>query len=367
MLDRKTRRTNEKKNKKAKTMPMSQLYNFHKLGWNALGVALLGTVVLSGAGWTARAQQKPQPLAAPSSASPSRPAPGPQPKVLPAPPAHAAPVGAQSVELRMKFKQGDINRYQMTMRANLILPGQPASATTLYDTNLSMVLQQRVAKANPDGSAQIEITTLSGAGTVSGQPFKPDVSGKPSQITFDARNNIVAAKDLPQSLNNGDVTGKLFQSGALSTQGVYLPKKPVRIGDRWTQKVGIASLGKDSGGTVQTTFVRMEPVGLFQTARLRSLMKIPFTVTDNTAKTPVPLKGMLNMTYDSNLAVAEGKVVRSTGIGGITVVVVAPTKPASASVVRSSDKAKAGQRPEQTAAPQRVTVNLQLGNNLIMQ
>ena len=356
-------------------MQIMRIQSERRLEASLLGVTLLGMAALSGTGWGVWAQQKPTPLAAPA-APMSRPVNGAHLKALPAPPVSVSHASAQPVELRMKFKSGDINKYQMTMQANLVLPGQPANATTLYDTNLSMNLQQRVVKINKDGSAQVEITTLSGSGSVSGQNFKPDIGGKPSLITFDARNNIVTVKDLPHSLNSDDVTGKLFQSGALSTQGVYLPKQPVRIGDKWMQKVNIASLGKDNGGSVQTTFVRMEPVGLYQTARLRSLMKIPFMLVDTTSKTPVPLKGMLNMAYDSNLAVAEGKVVRSAGEGAITVVVAAPaaSSPANTQARAASfpagklgDRAKAPHKSEPAVTPQKITVKLHLGNNLIMQ
>ena len=287
----------------------------------------------------------------------------------PVPAAVAAPL-----ELRMKFKPGDINKYQMTMQANILLPGQPTGAVTRYDTNISMVIQQRVVKANPDGSAEVAISTLSGTGLVGGQSLKVDLTAKPSLITFDSRNNIVTIKNMPQNATSADVTGKIFQSGALSTQGVYLPKQPVKIGNKWTQKVNISSLGKDNSGTVETKLVRLETVGLFETARLRSVMKIPFVITDKTSKPPIPLNGMLNMVYDSNLALQEGKVVRSTGTGDITVVVrnasantAPPAKPKPGAKTRPGDKAEPSKPSVPPVPAQKVTVKLQLGNNLLSQ
>ncbi len=334
--------------------------------------AICGLVALNGMGLIARAQQKPAMLPAQNVAQkpvpmPPRRAPGTQLKATPVPPATSPPAGAQPIQLRMKFKTGDINKYQMTEQATMLLPDQSAAMTAQYNTDINMVVQQRVTKTNPDGSAEISIATLSGTGTVSGQSFAPDIKSKPALITFDARNNIVSAKDLPQSENSASMTSQMFQSGGLSTQGVYLPRQPVRVGDKWTQKLNIASLGKGSEGTVQTTFVRMEPVGLYQTARLRSLLRIPFVNVDSTTKTPVVLKGMLNMTYTSNLAVNEGKVVRSTGEGDITVVVITPVEggptPAPA---KPGGKAGPVLRPFAPAAP-RVTVKLHMGNNLITQ
>jgi hypothetical protein len=282
--------------------------------------------------------------------------------------------GATPLELRMKFKPGDINKYQMSMQANILLPGQPAGAVTRYDTNISMVIQQRVVKVNMDGSADVAISTLSGLGIVGGQTLKVDLTAKPSLITFDTRNNIVTIKNLPQNATSNDVTGKIFQSGALSTQGVYLPKQAVKIGDKWTQKVNISSLGKDNSGTVETKLVRLETVGLFETVRLRSVMKIPFVIVDKTSKPPIPLNGMLNMVYDSNLALHEGKVVRSTGTGDITVVVgdtsvksVPTSKPKIGAKNSPGDKAEPPKNNLPSAPAQKVTVKLQLGNNLLTQ
>lgn len=333
--------------------------------------AICGLAALCGLNLMARAQQKPPALFAqnaPQNAAqkpaptPPRPAPAIQPKATPAAP---AAVGSPPIQLRMKFKTGDINKYQMTERATMLLPNQSAAMTAQYDTDINMVIQQHVTKTNPDGSAEIAIATLSGTGTVSGQAFAPDTKSRPALITFNTRNNIVSAKNLPQSENSASMTSQMFQSGGLSTQGVYLPKQPVRVGDKWTQKLNIASLGKGSEGTVQTTFVRMEPVGLYQTARLRSLLRIPFVNVDNTAKTPIVLKGMLNMTYTSNLAVNEGKVVRSTGEGDITVVVNTPIESGSPPApAKSGPKAGSAVRQSAPAAP-RVTVKLHMGNNLI--
>ena len=105
---------------------------------------------------------------------------------------------------------------------------------------------------------------------------------------------------------------------------MYLPKQPVRIGDKWTQKINVAGLGKGSVGTVQTKLVRIEPVGTFNTARLHSTMSVPFVMNDASVKPPVAMKGLMTMNYDSNLALLEGKVVRSTGDGDITVTVTLP-------------------------------------------
>ena len=270
------------------------------------------------------------------------------------------------IDLRMKFRPNDLSRYQMTMQADMMLPGMSPGAASQYNSSLNMVIQQKVIKVRPDGSADVAITTVSGEGVVNRQPFKPDTSGKPAIITFNTLNNIVAARDMPGAATGVDPTSRVFQSGALSTQGVYLPKQPVHIGDKWTQKVNVAGFGKGSMGTVQTKLVRLEPVGTFNTARLHSVLSIPFVMTDATVKPAVARKGLMTMNYDSNLALEEGKVVRSTGDGDITVTVNVP-----GSATSKTGKPKAGKlgasKPSAPPGTQKVSVRLRMGNNLITQ
>ena len=327
-----------------------------------LRVALAAGLVLPLRGALAFGQQKQPAGPTPAPEKPSISASAAS-KPLQTPPASP---GAAPIELRMKFKPNDLSRYQMTMQADMLLPGIAQGAASQYNSRLNMVIQQKVIKVRPDGSADVAITTLSGEGIVNRQPFKPDTSGKPSIITFDTHNNIVAAKDLPKSSTGIDPTSKIFQSGALSTQGVYLPKQPVRIGDKWTQKINVAGLGKGSVGTVQTKLVRIEPVGTFNTARLHSTMSVPFVLNDASVKPPVAMKGLMTMNYDSNLALLEGKVIRSTGDGEITVTVNMPGNTSPKTGKSKTGKSVASKTPTPPAA-QKVSVKLRMGNNLMTQ
>lgn len=316
---------------------------------------------------SAHARQKPSPVSAPPTVSKTAPTVSTTKSLSTVDAARNTPAAkSEPIELRMKFKPGDINKYQMTMQANILIPGQAANVTNPYDTHISLIVQQNVVKVHADGSADVAISTQNGTGVVNGKQYKPALNEKPSLLTFDARNNIVAAKNLPKAAPTADLTGQIFQSGALSTQGVYLPQQPVWIGDTWTQKANIASLGNGSG-TVKTTFLRMEPIGLYSTARLRSVMKIPFVIVNGSSKLKVSLSGMLTMTYDSNLAVKEGKIVRSTGDGDITVVVVLPETPSAKPTKPETGKKPSPRLSSGAAHSQKVTVKLQQGNNLITQ
>lgn len=284
----------------------------------------------------------------------------------------------QPVLLRMHFKPGLISRYRMSMRASLPTLAGAQGAPAHYDTNIDLVLQQKVMKVRPDGSADITVSTTSGSGVVNGSPFKPQDS--PSLITLDERNNIIAAKRLPSDQPPGALTGTMFQTGELSTQGVYLPKQPVKVGDVWTEQVGIHTSQKDAQkdvkaaltGTVKSTFVRLETIGLFNTVRLHSEVRVPFVVNE--------MVGKLSMNYDTNVSLSTGQVVQSAGSGDITLDVRVPAGASGSSGSGTGKKAgahpsAAGTGTKSGGAPatqksagdeiQRVVMKLQLGNNLI--
>ena len=61
--------------------------------------------------------------------------------------------------LRMKFKQGDVLKYQVNMQMvmAIIMPNQPQPMT--MPSNSSMVLEQKVDKLLPNGGAEVTMTT----------------------------------------------------------------------------------------------------------------------------------------------------------------------------------------------------------------
>ena len=177
--------------------------------------------------------------------------------------------------------------------------------------------------------------------------------------------------------SGGSAFGGLVGSGALNLQRVYLPTKPVRLGESWTTKVTIAGLPGAGTGSAKSTLVRLEPVGRYQTARIRAILNAPLKLyltadsrtTTNPKLSAQTVTGTLNMTFDSNLALAEGKVVRSGG-SGTAVMNLTPTvqpKFAPKPTVKSANgKVKPTTKPATSPTPPiRVTLILRVGNNLI--
>src|SRR5947207_3705134 len=73
--------------------------------------------------------------------------------------------------LRMKFKQGDVLKYQVNMQMvmAIIMPNQPQPMT--MPSNSSMVLEQKVDKLLPNGGAEVTMTTKNQQATTNGQPM----------------------------------------------------------------------------------------------------------------------------------------------------------------------------------------------------
>ena len=103
-------------------------------------------------------------------------------------------------------------------------------------------------------------------------------------------------------------------------------------------------------------FLRLEQVGRFHTARLRTQMTAPMEmmtdgqgqITQNAAKAFLKMSGKMSMTSDTNFAIEEGKLIRSAAKGTVNITgkILTPGKPA----------------PAQTVA---IQVQMQMGNSLI--
>jgi hypothetical protein len=286
-------------------------------------------------------------------------------------------------DLSLKFKAGEVSRYRLAVQVQARLPAmgvQPSAS--VYDVNVDLVEQEKVVRVLPDGG-EIAVSTLSGQGTTNGAPFTPAADKRPVLITFSTRGDLVAVKDLPSANSGVPMLSNMFGSGALSMNGVFLPDKPVRIGDIWSKKVHIAGLTGSGQATVKATLVKTEEVGHYKTAVIHTVLSAPLrTMIDSTYQPTTETRraisivtGTFNMAYDTNLAIAEGKVIRATGSGEVIVLIQpnTPTAPLPASgKPNSPNKSKGTVVANGKAAPAtnavtstKMVMELHMGNTLI--
>lgn len=267
------------------------------------------------------------------------------------------PGGQVLYTLQAKYKAGEVLRYRTTMLTQTTLPTMGSSTMSL-----DMVQEQKTDKVLPDGSAEITLSTLNGQGKLNDKPIEMETNKKPIRMVFDKRGNVKKLLDVPQEAQSmGGMLG-----GNSQLNGAYLPTKSVKFGESWTAAVTLPTAGGGkTTATVKSSFTRLELIGRFRTARLRSQLSAPMTmmtdgqgqITQNASKALVKLTGKITMNYDTNFAIDEGKIVRSSVKGSINMTgkVLAPNKPV----------AKTGKAKSTTAQPVAIQVQMQMGNSLI--
>ncbi len=264
---------------------------------------------------------------------------------------HAAPPPA--LTLRLKFKKNEVSRYQTVADVTSSVPNESSHASKtsskgaqpgknviitsrapmVNSVAINVLQQMGVQQVLPKGGADVIVTTLSGDVTTNkGQATPPDRN--PIMVRYDAQGNITSMRIAAREQNT-DFLGGLIGSGALGFQRAYLPSKPVHIGDSWTQLVSLP--GWKGQGKATAKLLRIEKVGRYQTARITAGFTMPIQVFLNNKLQPIPtpkgatseLAGDLTMRFETNFAIEEGKMIRTSGRGTGTFHI-QPTQSASA-------------------------------------
>jgi hypothetical protein len=273
--------------------------------------------------------------------------------------AWAQPPSGQTYTLQAKYRAGEINRYQTALWTETSLPNMGKNVM-----NLSLTQEQKVEKVLPNGSADVLVTTTNTEGTMNDQPVAMTTDQTPLRMRLDKRGNVTLFGKIPKEAQG--LSGMFSGSSQLSS--AYLPTKPVKIGESWTATVNMPSaIGTKIPATVKSTFLRTEQIGRYQTARLRSQMTAPLAImtdgkgqlTQNPAKALVKMTGKITMSYDTNFAIVEGKIVRSAAQGSVNM---------TGKVLSPAPSGKTSSRTKPAAAsaqPIAINVKMQMGNKLI--
>jgi hypothetical protein len=279
------------------------------------------------------------------------------------------------VALRLKFKPGEVSKYQTNAQFVISLPmqskptpGSRSGNAATVPSQLSMVQQVKVNKVLPNGDGELSITTLSTQSSMGGQPGGISTTpSKPIVMTYSPHGNAVAVHNAP----SGGVAGEfmfssLLGSGAVNMSGLYLPTNPVKPGDTWTQKVTLPSMANSA--TIKATFQKVETVGRYRTAHIHTLLSMPVNAmldinlkpTRQAAKAQSTANGTVSMTFDTNFAIAEGKVIRSAGNGNASLSI-HMRQPAS----KPANGKPGAARPDPLPQALNLTVKTTIGTNLI--
>ncbi len=244
-------------------------------------------------------------------------------------------------KLRLLFTQGQTFRYQTVAEVTAVMPSMSSvvgkgrlpgkkngheitTVKTEAVTNsiqVNILQQMVVSKVLTDGGATLLASTLSGAVVRDGAQMPPPEKN-PMLVSYNALGDIKELRATGAEKQT-DLMAGLLGSGALSFQRVYLPNKPVALGDSWSQLVKIP--GWNGQGKANAKLIRLEKIGRYQTARISATVTLPIQIYLNANLQPLTLNkiktatstlaGTLNMTFETNFAMQEGKMIRTGGRG----------------------------------------------------
>lgn len=236
-------------------------------------------------------------------------------------PAFRGQHGSSPLMLHLKFRTGETNRYQRKVSLNQRI----RQASRLQPMNITMkvttrsLIQKKITKMVNGGSAEMTETVLSMEITQNGQAL----SGHPAPplvITFDTTGKIQSVHGTNQRQAMSYVLGNVMNANLMVAMNT-LPLQAVQPGDHWTATVPIPNMPGLETATVDSTFVKLEQVGRFQTARIHSIVKMPLGLmvdrsgqpTQQASNAYITLTGSSQATFDTNFAFTEGFAVRAVG------------------------------------------------------
>lgn len=275
--------------------------------------------------------------------------------------AQAGQSGSGPIPLRMKYRLGEVDKYQSNMSISVAAAGGPKGAQGGGPMQQVAVFQEfKTSKLLPNGSAEVLVTTknmMGGAGMGTMPPQKPVT------LVMDARGAVRATKGAPGT-STPSMFGNMLGSNALGTQQMPLPEKPVKPGDTWSNSLPITGMGT---GSVKGTFVKIGTVGKHRTALLHYVLTIPVKFmmdqsmqpTQSAAASVMTMSGSVIMNVDNDVDLLGGRLVRSTGNGAMAMTIVSKHPPQAASP-------KVG-GPVHASIPTTMTVNtrITLGTTLV--
>ena len=276
--------------------------------------------------------------------------------------------GSHLITLRLKFKQGEISKYKATMRmtTSTPIPGQAVPASN--DTVSDMTLKQETKRLLPGGSAEV-LATISQQKTTNNHTLVNAPTMDPTIFVFNSQGKITSPKVTVQpGVGMGGISSLLNGTGT-SGVGIQLPSKPVAVGESWEYPIKATDI---MGGTfANATLVKLETVGSYKTARIHSVVKLPIhffadktgALTASKENAMLLASGSGTVITDYNIAVAEGKLVRSSGQSFISMKMKMNTNTNTKSSPFSNKKLKPST--DSNSGVVTITIKMEMGMNLI--
>jgi hypothetical protein len=246
------------------------------------------------------------------------------PQPLQATQAAAQPPANDQIVLKMRFKSGQTDRYQMNSIGSMTeqFVGQKSALT--LPTAQNGFSTWRVDRALPNGGGLVTIGTEIRQSQVAGHTVAPPPGGS-FTIAYDSLGEIVSAKGLASgSAPSNPMTSLAAVNGIMSFN---LPGRPVRVGDVWEAQARVPGLGLT--GVARSRLLNVEQIGKYKCARIRMYTTLPIRLLLGSGRSPgsvnkaskavAVVTGTETITTDMDFAVEEGKLVRAADAGQFTI------------------------------------------------
>ena len=234
---------------------------------------------------------------------------------------------AEALSFEMKFKQGQIDKYRMTMDMTMDMPDMPKNAGAPSKTTMNMTadMTQEVVSVNADGSAKIKAAVSNMNMNMPGMPgatmpTMPKIQYTMTMTKDGKITNFEGMENVPGMAMSGvDMKQMMNQMSGM------LPGKLVSVGDTWKGKVAMPI-----GGNMEVVYELVsenESIGSQKVSKIKSNFNYDGDLADwakktggNAGKMPPEMKGKVSMKGDGNTFFnrAEGKMVATDMVMDMT-------------------------------------------------
>jgi hypothetical protein len=221
-----------------------------------------------------------------------------------------------AVTLRMKFKQDEVSKYRCKIEMDMQTPALAQAGGMQMEMNF--LYRYKTLKTLPAGGGEVKVSVLESKMSVNGQKNDALQDTPPMTLTFDAQGNVKSMTGLPQDNPAAKIVNGLFNQSGAQMQSVFLPKQAIRPGDKWESPFKLPGFTEE--GTAKSEFLKIETVGRYRTARIRTKIAVPMKMmmskmgqpTQNADEAMMKMTGTTTMTLETNFAITEGKIIRTT-------------------------------------------------------
>jgi len=185
---------------------------------------------------------------------------------------------AAGLNLEIKFKPGQIDKYKMTMDMTMNTPGSTGASSPAMQANVSLLMTMETISVNPDGSAKVKYKMSDMKMTMPGTPMAGSQAMPEAEFTATmSKDGKTSNVEGPKNMPGMAVSGMDAEQMMSNFSGVMLPGKSVKVGETWKGKMPAL------GGNMITQFKLdsdNQPIGNTKATKITSTFNYKGSLAD---------------------------------------------------------------------------------------